>query len=90
MDLGVSAARPKSLRHSLVSSVGETGPHGLTVRARIARLATRPRPSHSAPRFVTIAKRLFSERGIVSLNHNFFLSERKIFLRERLDIAHDF
>ena len=33
MDLGVSAARPKSHLHSLDPSVGGTGPHGLTVRA---------------------------------------------------------
>src|SRR3984893_7926284 len=38
-------------------SVGGTGPHGLTVRARAARLAARTRPSHPAPRVVTIAKR---------------------------------
>jgi hypothetical protein len=53
----------------------------LTVRSPAARLAAGPRPSHPAPRFVTIAKRLFGERGMASLNHNFRLSERQIFLR---------
>src|SRR5262249_40478327 len=43
------------------------------------------RPSHPAPRFVTIAKRLSNERGMASLNHNFRLSERTIFLRSELD-----
>jgi hypothetical protein len=32
-----------------------------------------------------MAKRLFGERGMVSLNHNFCLSERQIFLRHELD-----
>jgi len=59
----------------------------LTVRALAARLAAPPRPSHPAPRFVTTAKRLFGERGMASLNHNFFLSERQIFWRRGLDIA---
>jgi hypothetical protein len=31
-------------------SVGESGPHGLTVRNCAARLAARPRPSHPVPR----------------------------------------
>ena len=66
-------------------SVEGTGPHGLTVRERAARLAARPRPSHPAPRVVTIAKRPPSERGTASLNHNFCLSERGIFLRDALD-----
>jgi hypothetical protein len=69
----------------LDSSVGESGPHGLTVRDGAARLAAPPRPSHPAPRFVTTAKRLLGERGTGSLNHNFLISERKIFLRGKLD-----
>jgi hypothetical protein len=68
-------------------SVGGSGPHGLTVRGCSARLAAPPRPSHPAPRFVTTAKRLFGKRGMASLNHNFFLSERQIFWRRGLDIA---
>jgi len=66
-------------------SVEGTGPHGLTVRDRAARLAAPSRPSHPAPRFVTTAKRLFGERGMTSLNHYFRISERKIFLRSGLD-----
>jgi hypothetical protein len=38
-------------------SIGGSGPHGLTVRDRTARLAARARPSQPAPRIVTIAKR---------------------------------
>jgi hypothetical protein len=32
-----------------------------------------------------MAKRLFGERGMASLNHNFYISERDIFLRGELD-----
>jgi hypothetical protein len=32
-----------------------------------------------------MAKRLFNKRGMVSLNHNFSISERQIFLRSALD-----
>ena len=52
-------------------SVEGTGPHGLTVRIDLARLATPIRPSHPAPRFVTTAKRLFGKRRMASLNHDF-------------------
>jgi hypothetical protein len=48
------------------------------------------RPSHPAPRFVTMAKRLFNKRGMASLNHNFTISERQIFLREGLDFSRNF
>ena len=41
--------------------------------------------SHPAPRFVTIAKRLFGERGMASINHKFCLSERYLFLCRALD-----
>jgi len=57
----------------------------LTVRAPTARLAAPARPSHPAPRVVTIAIRPLSERGTSSLNHNFCLSEIGIFLRDELD-----
>jgi hypothetical protein len=38
---------------------------------RIARQLMGPRPSHPAPRFVTIAKRLSCRRGTMHLKHNF-------------------
>src|SRR5262249_2348657 len=44
-------------------SVGGSGPHGLTARADHRSPAIPARPSHPAPRFVTMAKRLFGERG---------------------------
>ena len=81
----VSHHRLRKASRKLDSSIGEPEPHGLTVRDRAARLAARSRPSHPAPRFVTTAKRLFGERGTTSLNHNFLLSERELFLRSKLD-----
>ena len=70
---------PGLLTPGVDPSVGGSGPHGLTVRPRCIRLPHRKRPSRPAQRFVTMAKRLFSEREMTSLNHNFFLSEREIF-----------
>src|SRR5581483_2098907 len=71
--------------HSLDPSVGGSGPHGLTVH--IVPHVLRPKAS--------IATRLTSgdewpsrppcRGGLASLNHNFFLSERRIFLRRELD-----
>jgi hypothetical protein len=72
--------------HSLDPSVEGTGPHGLTVRDCAARLATQPRPSHPAPRFVTTAKRLFGERGMSELNHVLRIYETEIFLPSGLDM----
>jgi hypothetical protein len=49
---GTGLVSPRRLRvrlRKLDSSVGESGPHGLTVRDRAARLAAQPRPSHPAP-----------------------------------------
>src|SRR5262249_46513473 len=66
-------------------SVGGSGPHGLTVRDRAARLAARPRPSHPAPDVRDDRDAPSCGRGTASLNHNFRLSERQIFLREGLD-----
>src|SRR6478609_9115051 len=81
----VSHRRCADRSTQLDPSVEGTGPHGLTVRDRAARLAAPSRPSHPAPRFVTTAKRLFGERGMTSLNHYFRISERQIFLRSGLD-----
>src|ERR1700731_4833032 len=85
MDLGVSAARPKSHLHSLDSSIGEPEPHGLTVRVA----------PHALRRYASIAARLTSgdewpsrpscRGGTSSLNHKFCVSERGIFLRPALD-----
>jgi hypothetical protein len=47
-------------------SVGISGPHDFAVRGRRIRLARRPRPSHPAPTFVTIAKRPFREGGMAA------------------------
>jgi hypothetical protein len=41
---------PAELVRRLDASPGASGPHAFAVRIRIARLATRPRPSHSIPR----------------------------------------
>src|SRR5581483_2719214 len=71
-------------------SVGGSGPHGLTVRDCAARLAAQR--VHRNPRRASWRSRnvLRNERGMASLNHNFCLSERRIFLREGLDIAREF
>jgi hypothetical protein len=37
-----------------------------------------------------MAKRLFGERGMASLSHEFCISESSIFLRKGLDISRDF
>jgi hypothetical protein len=42
---------------SLNASVGASGPHDFVVRSHVIRLLTCLRPSHSLPRFVTIASR---------------------------------
>jgi hypothetical protein len=52
-------------------SVEGTGPHGLTVRIGALRQVRHLRPSHPAPRFVTIAKRLFGERETARLKTRF-------------------
>ena len=53
------AKRPAKLD----TSVGVSGPHGLAVRAGVLRLCAPTRPSHPAPRFVTIAIRPPVRRG---------------------------
>src|SRR6202030_4324016 len=86
--LSISAFRPQGrnrVSRRLDPSVGGSGPHGLTVR--IAPHLLRPNAS--------IAARLTSgdewpsrpscRGGMASLNHNFVLSERQIFLRCVLD-----
>ena len=85
--LSISACRPQG-RNRIIGrldpSVGGSGPHGLTVRAPAARLAADARPSQPAPRIVTTR---FAPHagGMVSLNHNFSISETGIFLRGALD-----
>src|ERR1700760_2321322 len=70
---------------SLVPSIGGTGPHGLTVRDCAARLAAQR--VHRNPRRVSWRSRNAppERRGLASLNHNFCVSERTIFLRGALD-----
>ena len=83
----VSHHRLRKMFPKLDSSIGEPEPHGLTVRATPHVL----RPNAS------IATRLTSgdewpsrppcRGGLASLNHNFCLSERKIFLHRALDTS---
>ncbi len=78
---------PGLLSPRVVPCIGGTGPHGLTVRLGAHRL-------HAS---ASIATRLTSgdewpsrppcRGGLVSLNHNFCLSERQIFLRGALDTS---
>src|SRR5262249_5259280 len=67
-------------------SVGGSGPHGLTVRTRPARLAARPRPSHPAldVRDDRDAPSCECGTGRSGLDHIFRFSERDIFLRKGL------
>ena len=63
----------------LNSSVGESGPHGLTVRDCAARLAAQR--VHRNPRRASWRSRNAPPegRGMTSLNHNFCVSETRIF-----------
>jgi hypothetical protein len=56
------------------------------VRSRIARLAIRTRPSHPAPRFVTIAKRPSGGGGMREDNHILRKNGRQLFFLEGLDV----
>jgi hypothetical protein len=51
----------------LDTSVGVSGPHDFAVRHGFIRRLKPPRPSHPAPRFVTIAKRPLCERETAEL-----------------------
>src|ERR1700759_3636663 len=86
---GIGLVSPRRLRiaRKLDTSVEVSGPHGLTVRFQPASSARQKRPSHPAPDVRDDRDAPSSERGTDSLNHNFAISERKIFLREGLDIA---
>ena len=53
---GLIATVAREFVHELDTSVGVSGPHDFAVRAGIARRATPTRPSHPAPRFVTIGR----------------------------------
>jgi len=77
------------ITHELDPSVAGTGPHGLTVRAGLARL--RSQGVHRIPhqRIVTIAKRPSCGRDAED-KHDFWFSERSIFLPVPLDIALNF
>ena len=65
---GLIAPVAREWLHGLDPSVGGPGPHDLTVRAGALRLlAHRARPSHPAPRVMTIAIRPSVERGMAQL-----------------------
>src|ERR1700760_7876 len=84
---GIGLVSPRRLRiaRKLDTSVEVPGPHGLTVRIGTHRLRTNNVHCIPHPTFVTIATRPPVSAGLSSLNHNFAISERKIFLREGLD-----
>ena len=51
----------------LDTSVGVPGPHGFSVRIRRRRLRHHPRPSHPAPRFVTLRNAPLSGRDLMTI-----------------------
>ncbi len=58
------------ITRKLDPSVEGTGPHGLTVRTRTARLAAQARPSHPASRLVTMAERPSCRGGTARVRPN--------------------
>jgi hypothetical protein len=58
-----SHRHPAKRLAELDPSVGGSGPHAFAVRARHARPACHPRPSHPAPRMVTIGRNVPLHRG---------------------------
>src|ERR1700753_4105505 len=81
----VSHHPPGRLSPRVDSSIGEPEPHGLTVR--IAPHVLRPNAS-IAPRLTSgdeWPSRPPCRGGLASLNHNFYISEREIFLGDALD-----
>src|ERR1700730_491107 len=85
MNLGVSAARPKSNLHSLDPSVGGTGPHGLTVRDVPHVLRPKASIATRLPSGDEWPSRPPCRGGLASLNHNFSIAKRRIFLPAELD-----
>src|SRR5262249_52024493 len=92
----VSSARravwPPSLADTIIRkldpSVGGSGPHDFAVRAGPARRARPVRPSHPAPRFVTIGRSApLAGAGQREDNHIFPKNGRKKFCVRGLDIA---
>jgi hypothetical protein len=77
-DLLVTVAR-KSSSCTLNTSPGAPGPHAFAVRTRILRLTTRARPSHSAPRVVTIAIRPSCRGGMRGMDHRLPKNGREYF-----------
>ena len=75
----------------LSTSPGVPGPHAFAVRGRSARLATRPRPSHPASRFVTMRIRPSCRGGTAQIirvelrktEEKYFSSKQKFFLTRR-------
>ncbi len=92
--LGDRAVLPPSPRETcfaqLSASVGAPGPHGFAVRpaaARPRKLAApgAVRPSHPAPRIVTIAMRPSHRGGTARTNHRFLKNRSEIFFARDLD-----
>ena len=83
---GVLATIPPGLLTPGVDpGVGGSGPHGLTVRPRCIRLPHQERPSRPTQRFVTMAKRLISERGMACFRSQLLtFGNRNIFVGRRL------
>jgi hypothetical protein len=73
------------ITRGLDPGIGGSGPHAFAVRFSFTRRVKPSRPSHPAPRFVTIAKRLCSGRGTAQDIHLILSSEKaKYFSLEAL------
>jgi len=74
-------------RRQLDTCLGVSGPHDFAVRVDIARLATSTRPSHPAPRFVTIGRNVPLSRDGTARTSIYDLPDEQsgIFLRRGLD-----
>jgi hypothetical protein len=71
----------------LDASVGASGPHGFAVRIRRSRQAHHPRPSHPAPRFVTLRNAPLCGTGWLRYRTDLRLRKIRIFLQTGLDKA---
>ena len=82
---------PGLLTRGLAPATRAPGPHALAVRSRVARLTRRSRPSHPAPRPVTIGHTPPCHRdGMSGMNHTFAKNRTIIYFAKAeilLDIA---
>src|SRR5947199_9391618 len=77
--------RMRDTSRPLDASIEASGPHDFAVRIRAVRQLAHPRPSHPAPRFVTLRNAPRSEQDGASGRFDLPDGESQIFLRTGLD-----